>query len=365
MGDFPYTKEQLTAIHGTANRMIGGCEEVTVAGLAGTGKSAMIPALFEELSKTFKQVYTLTPTGKAALVLRNKGIPAKTIHSMAYSYVGYDDVEEQPIFVHKNNGKFACAIIVDEASMVSKDAKENLCARGFPVCWVGDPFQLPPVKSQSTGIFDCPDYELSKIHRQQGKDNPIVLFAHAIRNGEASIANDWDGIEHIDSLSLTNEKIAEYCLENKVERLLTWRNRQRVRLNQGFRNVLGHSGIVSPGEEIICLANDRDNGIYNGQIFRVVHVEPMGEYLSLSIRELEIPDSKIITVYADPEQFGAENTLPREDDGLCLFDYAYAMTCHKAQGSQWESVGVIGASFDPRWQYTAVTRAKSRVFVFS
>jgi exodeoxyribonuclease V len=356
---------QESTVIGTIERITGGKDEVTIAGLAGTGKSALIPFLHEGLSKHFANVFVLTPTGKAALVLRRNGIPAKTIHSMAYNYVGYDEIEDKPIFVHRQNGRFACAVICDEASMTSFDAWRNLTQRGFPIVWVGDPFQLPPVESRATPIFGKPDYTLTEIHRQKGLDNPIVLFAHAIRNGEASINDRWDGITHHDSLGMTCNEIAELALASGLERVITWRNLQRNRLNAAFREVQGFGGVLQEGEQIICLKNDKDNGIYNGQIFDVVGVDFSEDCIRIGIRDRDITGGHVLEVTADPEQFGKEKTLGNQDNDLCLFDYAYALTCHKAQGSQWDKIGVAGASGDARWQYTAVTRAKDGVFVFS
>ena len=68
-------------------------------------------------------------------------------------------------------------------------------------------------------------------------------------------------------------------------------------------------------------------------------------------------------------QFGAEKTLSSAPRKLALFDWGYAITCHKSQGSQAEKVLVIeeGWPTEPdmrkRWAYTAVTRAERELTV--
>ena len=357
------TPEQQAAIKGVFNRLVRGVSS-SIAGLAGTGKTFVISELYKlcVTSNHFDLVLVLAPTGKATIVLGKKGIPARTVHSVAYNFKGYDEFEK-PIFAKKRNGRFACAVIVDEWSMVPKSMENNLVERGFPMCCVGDPGQLPPVQSEPSDLLENPTYELKTIHRQRA-DNPIIDFAYCIREGAKSITDYHPGINQIEARSLSNYQIAERALREGVDSLICWKNRHRNRLNNAFREVLGKRGTLDVGEKIICLNNNRELAIYNGQAFDVLSVEEEDD----AIIYATIVDSdgigKPMTVAMEKNQFGRETTQPKQEDSAELFDYAYAITCHKAQGSQWNHVGVIGPQPMTSWQYTAVTRAENSLTVF-
>jgi exodeoxyribonuclease-5 len=156
-------------------------------------------------------------------------------------------------------------------------------------------------------------------------------------------------------------------------------NKTRVQLNaaiRGMREV--ESAAPQSGDQVVCLRNNRTKHVFNGMIGRIVRVVPaLGEdgqaWYEAEI-ELEGEDYTY-SGYILREQFGALETIkdvpvaPDGDRGD-LWDFGYALTVHKAQGSQSERVLVFEERFPRsddedwrRWLYTAVTRAVTELTV--
>src|SRR5687768_12152091 len=149
-------------------------------GYAGTGKTTLARHIAEGVDGT---VVFAAFTGKAALVLRNKGCEgAQTIHSLIYRSRGVD--EESPTFVLNRESTAAKAklIIIDECSMVDEELGRDLLSFGTPVLVLGDPAQLPPVKGGGFFTEAEPDVMLTEVHRQAA-DNPIVRMSMIVREG--------------------------------------------------------------------------------------------------------------------------------------------------------------------------------------
>jgi exodeoxyribonuclease-5 len=125
------------------------------------------------------------------------------------------------------------------------------------------------------------------------------------------------------------------------------------------------------GEKLVCLRNDKTKGLLNGAVFRVDKSLGLRQRrFRMSLTAEEASGAKPIRVGVLPAFFdGAEETLSyaqrRESDE---FDYGYALTVHKAQGSQWDDVVLFDESWAfrenrERWLYTAVTRAAKSLTV--
>src|SRR5688500_3222997 len=153
-------------------------------GYAGTGKTTLARRIAEGVDG---DVLFAAFTGKAAQVMRNKGCAnARTIHSLIYRPRGEKPEKEtgelQPAFALNRASPVGKAklIIVDECSMVDEALGRDLLSFGTPVLVLGDPGQLPPVKSGDGGggyfTEHEPDVMLTEIHRQ-ARDNPIVALA--------------------------------------------------------------------------------------------------------------------------------------------------------------------------------------------
>jgi tRNA A37 threonylcarbamoyladenosine biosynthesis protein TsaE len=149
-------------------------------GYAGTGKTTLARHIAEGVDGEVKYAAF---TGKAALVMRNKGCDnASTIHSLIYR--AKESGVEQPSFELWDDAPASKAklIVIDECSMVDAELGRDLMSFDCPLLVLGDPAQLPPI--QGGGFFtDCePDSMLTEVHRQ-AQDDPIVRMSMDIREG--------------------------------------------------------------------------------------------------------------------------------------------------------------------------------------
>ena len=149
-------------------------------GYAGTGKTTLARHIAEGVDG---EVKFAAFTGKAALVMRNKGCDsASTIHSLIYR--ARESGDEQPSFELWDDAPASKAklIVIDECSMVDAELGRDLMSFDCPLLVLGDPAQLPPI--QGGGFFtDCePDAMLTEVHRQ-AQDDPIVRMSMDIREG--------------------------------------------------------------------------------------------------------------------------------------------------------------------------------------
>src|SRR5262249_11808404 len=155
----------------------------TLGGYAGTGKSTLVRVLKDELSSFAVCAYT----GKAANVLRKKGLPAKTIHSLIYRprVREWEDengkLQIETLWDRKPARDVECdGFIVDEASMVDEGIYNTLRSYKKPIIFVGDHGQLEPVNGNGFNLMGSPDITLRQVHRNAGE---IAEFANFIRQG--------------------------------------------------------------------------------------------------------------------------------------------------------------------------------------
>ena len=158
----------------------------------------------------------------------------------------------------------------------------------------------------------------------------------------------------------------------RADQLLVGTNRSRRAFNARMRELLGHThAMPEVGEKLVCLRNDKKKGLLNGGTWLVDALHPMrGSKLKMSVTPEEDRGKKPVKISVLPAFFeGSEEELPypvrRESDE---FDYGYALTVHKAQGSQWDSVVLFDESYAfrehrSRWLYTGLTRAAREIVV--
>lgn len=322
---------------------------LTVGGYAGTGKTTLIAHIIGQWKA---RVAVAALAGKAAQVLRSKGIPASTIHSLIY------DAEQMPDGTYRFYRKptiDADVVVIDEASMINHELLRDLRWYCKPILFVGDHGQLEPI-GDNPNLMASPQLRLEKIHRQAA-DNPILQCAHYFREGFAvPFADDTKN-------RLSVRRRQEFWKSiNPEAQIICGFNATRHKINQIVRKQLGMTGQVCPGERIICLRNVRELGIFNGQQFTVNKV------MMKSARSFDLTvndGDKDFQITALREQFGRDTITTHQDRSTALFDYAYAITCHKSQGSEYESVLVldeVAGKWNPkRWRYTAATRARSKL----
>ncbi len=344
-------------------------------GYAGTGKTTLAKHFAEGIDGA---VQFAAFTGKAAQVLRTKGAKtARTLHSLIYRPRGEETVEDEaggtarvsPTFSLNRQSPIAKAklVVVDECSMVDEALGRDLLSFGTPILVLGDPGQLPPVSGGGFFTEAEPDFLLTEIHRQ-ARDNPILELAMKAREGRALERGDWGQANVIDRREIDSERVLA------ADQVLVGTNRTRRRYNARLRELKGFQGALpQSGDKLVCLRNDPTKGLLNGSLWKAMTASP--ETVKPGINLIVKPDEDDVdqgaakikllkSAFEDPDAEVPWATKRRYDD----FDYGYALTVHKAQGSQWNDVVLFDESFAfkdsrERWLYTAITRAAERLTV--
>lgn len=323
-----------------------------ICGGAGVGKTTVLRAIVEAAEPLGAQVHMMALSGRAARCMSvATGRPATTIASFLVAVdAGIIDVSCEP------------TIAIDEASMLDLPTMYRLLRRLEPGCkllLLGDPGQLPPI---GFGVVfhalvedgSVPLVELTEIHRQAASTG-IPQISQSVRVGELPELLPYQGkgvgVSFVDCpllkipdvvLDLVHEiggvaasqvigplksgGCGTYSINNIFQGLLT---PDRERYHQRF----------SVGEPVIWLKNNYELGLMNGSLGVVKAIEPEG------LRVLWDEGEKLIEETED-------------------MDLAYAITVHKAQGSQWERVVVPvfeSRILDRTLLYTAITRAQLQV----
>ena len=335
-----------------------------LSGYAGTGKTTLAMHLAEHVDG---KVAFAAYTGKAASVMRQKGCKgARTIHSLIYA----SDIDPVTGEVHTTLRqpealeKYSL-IVIDECSMVDQVVGTDLLSFGKPIIVLGDPGQLPPVNGGGFFTSQKPDYLLTEVHRQAA-ESPIVWLATEIREGR------FRGQEiNTNGLIVTRKDRLDPQLVTGADIVLVGRNDTRQKYNQRLRLRAGkEEPFPMKGEPLICLRNDKDKKISNGEIFKVVQRRAFKKAVSMTLEDADLGRTDPIKVSVRKEFFENDVTaskLPfKELRDTQQFTYGYAITVHKSQGSQWNDVCVFdeSAAFREdrdRWLYTSVTRASEHL----
>lgn len=392
-------------------RAPGARRHFTLAGAAGSGKTIVTGVVVRRLGLSSHQVMLLAPTGKAVEALKAR-LPrgwkrrARTLASFLWNwrFKGYRGEDNE--FVNGGpkpvDGGIAL-LVVDEASMVTKRDFEAL--GHYPrVLFTGDPDQLPPVIEDgepeeelgSCGVLDRPDATLEVIHRH-GKDSSIYAVSHGARQGRQP---DFQASEDGRVLCLSEEQghfgrehLAHYI--DRADAVLTQRNSVRVMINEYVRRRRGFMRTPvdftpKPGEILVCGENfmhpERRTRVANGE--RLV----VREFLGRRAVRPDAPEIEDFAVIAHPEgreldegEWLVSSQMLRGDQirasvlttehvsgprsNVLRADWGYALTVHKAQGSEWPRVVVVD-DLDPdhriplhKWYYVAYSRAVEQLVI--
>jgi exodeoxyribonuclease-5 len=361
---------------------------LTLGGYAGTGKTTLIAYVRQALRDndpdvkvafcafTGKAVRVLEQTLKAQKVSR-RGDSVTTIHGLAYTTEL--DASGAVTGWRKKPRLDANLIIVDEASMVTVELWQDLLSYGIPVLAVGDHGQLPPVGS-SFNLMAEPMVRLERVYRQ-ATNSPIVEVATMARTTGEIPAGHYgsDVIKYArasDDIGMVMEELLERWRPDWL--VLCGYNHTRVRLNGSLRERMGfETPEPTAGDHVICLRNNSQAKLYNGMTGVITWIEAADDddqqlWWQVGIRF----DDREYEGCVLRQQFGAKETispvptLPGSKKRGDLFDFGYALTVHKAQGSSVDTALLFEErskhmSDDDwrRWLYTAVTRAERRLYI--
>ncbi|MBX3422245.1 MAG: AAA family ATPase [Pirellulaceae bacterium] len=399
-----HQREQLSAAIGQDNSQIA-----ILTGSPGTGKTYVVAQLLKTVLHYGRvgatDIVVGAPTGKAAVRLteafQQAGLPivARTWHSH--------------LFGLKDNAKLPCKLMIsDESSMNDLELMARVFSarpNGAHTLLVGDPYQLPPV-GVGAPFRDLIHSEsiasghLTQIERNGGE---IVEICARIRDGHRwgdllnvgnvlchSAANPDMQIEHLETLVRQHDKWSAQVLvpvneKSPVCRAILNQRLQRL-LNSDGEPVRGTKFRV--GDKIVCTKNGwyqvsgqlsqqidqadiSDRGevrIANGELAEIVNFHPRG-----FVARLESPQRFIVVTVGkdsgkDAATDGEESTdSPDTSDSLSpggiKWDLGYALSCHKAQGSEFSFVYIMIDEYpgarticDASWVMTAISRAKQQ-----
>jgi exodeoxyribonuclease-5 len=380
-----------------------------LAGYAGTGKTTLARHLVGD-DWRFAAF-----TGKAAHVLRQKGCEdASTIHSLIYRPAGESKASEmrrlesqvialqtlprrneaqnerlellqrmQRDLMDENKPRFALwenspladarvrGIVVDEVSMVDEKLGKDLEYFGKKILVLGDPAQLPPVGAGGYFTKREPDVMLTEVHRHARESGILRLATHIREGGSVWGFDSAEDAQVVPQLNIEREALRTQVLD--ADQVLCGLNATRHNMNKRQRTLLGFTD-PGPmmGDRLVCLRNDHMMGLFNGSQWLVDHadcdVDSMTADMQITSEDTDARLELTTWLHHMVGKGDALKGMGHDRRDLAEFDWSYALTVHKAQGSQWEDVVLFdqSASFraDARkWLYTGITRASKSLTV--
>ena len=384
------TRKQEEGLRTAVERYRHGEKYTCIAGYAGTGKSTLVRFIVEALDIKEEDICYVAFTGKAATVLQQKGCEnAVTAHKLLYHAKPKSDGTF--VFIPKSSLEYKM-VVVDEISMLPKAMWERLLKHDVYILAMGDPGQLPPIdKDEDNHVLDNPHVFLDEIMRQ-AQDSEIIRLSMWIREGK-SLAT-FPALGEQVQIFAPNEVVSG--MYSWADQVLCATNAQRNAINDYVRQQKGFGIEPEVGDKIISLRNHweffSDSGnwaLTNGCIGTIEDLDLCTHKLPYYITDQPIQILHTQVRLDDGDGFsdipidykglkeGEPALTPRQSYLLSKnktstvpapydFAYAYAITCHKAQGSEWDKVLIFEEKFPfdaedhKRWLYTAVTRASKK-----
>lgn len=373
-----------------------------LAGFAGTGKSTLLQ---HTVCNTLKLVPDesaafVTPTGKAATVLIRKGVPASTLHRLIYQSITEEKeielngkkvkIEKLSFKRRESIDKSIRLIILDEASMVSDPVLRDLTEFGVKLLLCGDNAQLPPVEGVNT-YLRTPDYTLREIVRQQ-LGNPVIRLSELAREGKyIPYGRYGESALVLSKRIFGGERRKNYLL--KADQIICGINKTRKMINDEIRALRGLGALPQSGDKLICTLNNWEQFIDGEYKFNLVNgiigtaydpfydgssgigfMQFKPDFLDDFCPEAIPFDSGIFTegnyFYKHGDYFEKFNDEGEATGAFTLnrFEFGYCISCHKAQGSEFDNTVIFDESYAfkedrNRWLYTAITRTKKKLLL--
>lgn len=353
-----------------------------IAGYSGVGKSSLVRFIIEALNLDKNDVCYVAYTGRAALILQEKGCEnAMTAHRLLY----YSKEKPDGTFEHRPRKRLEYdykLIVVDEVSMLSDDMWELLLSHHVYVIALGDPFQLPPVDGESK-ILAHPHVFLDEIVRQ-AQDSEIIRLSMDIRDGKSLTPYKGNEVSIVTSRQLNDRYYSG------ADQIIAAKNVTRADINWRCRKIKYGADVPDypiEGDKSICLKNywntltNRGDPAVNGLIGSLSNIKfnhNVYKYGDTMTADFLIDENnKFNNLFMDYKIFmEGKQTINSENwmkfkgwNKPILFDYGYCITCHKAEGGEWNKVLVFDeymkGTDHSRWLYTAATRAKEKLIIVS
>ncbi len=367
--------------------LLAGSRLCVISGYPGTGKTTLISAFVHLFDVNNLDYFLLSPTGIAAKRLSQvTGKPASTIHRA----LGF---KSDGGWEFCSSNKFhADAVIVDEMSMVDGETFYHLVSALPPstiLIMVGDRAQLPSVGAGFVlnALMGCPHVPhvaLTKIYRQE-QQSDIITIAHDMLAGRQIDTDRAPGSQFVFLNYKQGDVVDEICVLTKLMKekgsnfqviapkydgdlgVNTLNKRLREVLNPEFASgraakIKHGSCDLYEGDRVMLVRNDYERAIFNGDV---------GKVQRISLKDDQV-DVRVFN------WFDQESSIPRYVDKVFTFkveecksamNVAYACTTHKVQGQEFDYVVMpmtmqYGIMLYRNLVYTAITRAKKKVFIF-
>ena len=415
-----YTDEQKQALLKVHKFLESSDSFFLLAGYSGCGKTTIA-----ENIANYKHATLLAPTNAAVNRLREKidndHLEYQTIHKCLFNAT---DDKKGTSFVKQKSLKANSTYIIDECSMIDKYILEviikDALIKKCKIIFMGDSFQLEPVGT-NPWIFNWekqyPDqflphnkYELTKVMRYDGS---LLDIATQIRTNKISSFKQPENSD-LSVVPKFNKSLLKDVSEGNNYVVLTSTNSRRVQYNQKIKQILDKTRKpkdllgVSNNEVLVSISNS--GGYSNGEIYIAVKPKLIHEFDLLITNKKGIQNKYQCYVYninktlhlvtpnlIEPslhstqiiESINFLDNLPIEIKKLIVKVYGkygkkksyispevtistlgYAISCHKAQGQEWENVYIDANWMMPiwdnaKWFYTAITRAKNKVEIIN
>lgn len=358
------------------------------AGPAGTGKSVVLGEFVRRAGIDPYSIAPMSYVGAAAINMRTKGLlNAKTIHSWIYEPQLVDDPNKidkyynrpmkKLIFVKKPilDGIPKKIILIDEAGTVPCSLKKDIESFGIKIIACGDLEQLPPVRDNPAYLYTGKVYRLTQIMRQN-KDNAIIYLASQLLQNITPQPGIYGNV-----IVMYDTDISDSILSN-ANAVICGKNNTRDKFNKYIReHIFGFSGnLPCYGERMICRKNnwkvDSDGiNLANGLVGTVTNIPGPTTF-----------DGKTYTIDFVPDAFNGKfsnlkcdykylmgNVQEREmikkfsfKESGEKFEFAYAITTHISQGSQYDH-GIyiqeyLNRNINRHLNYTGITRFRRWCF---
>lgn len=377
-----YAPQQMEAV-----RLAAGRQVILLTGGPGTGKTTCLRGVLALFDALGLETALAAPTGRAAKRLGELcGVEGTTIHRLLETQ--FDPGTGRLVFAHGEDDPLrADAVIVDETSMVDILLMRALLAALRGDCrliLVGDPDQLPSVGPGNlfSDLIRCgtvPTVRLTEIFRQAA-ESAIVMNAHAVNQGALPALhnsstdffflrrkNPAQAVETIVELVKSRLPANMGIPAEQIQVLSPTRRRQTgtTALNRALQEAVNppEAGraerrfgefVFREGDRVMQVRNNYDimwrekngmssgMGIFNGDVGRIEEVDNRSEVIKV--------DFEGRVVEYTPDMLGE-------------LEPAYAVTVHKAQGSEYRAVILAAVDGAPMLLtrgvlYTAITRAR-------
>lgn len=386
------TVKQEEGLRTAVERFRAGEKYTVISGYAGTGKSTLIKFIIAALGFQPEEVCYMAYTGKAAQVLKQKGCPnAMTAHKLLYK------AKPMPNGTYKFEPKLSIGdykiVVVDEVSMLPMPMWQRLLTHGVYIIACGDPFQLPPIdKDSDNKVLEKPHIFLDEIMRQ-AYDSEIIRFSMWIREGKP--INEFP-VSGEQVMFIKPGEITTGMYE-WADQIIVATNAQRHQVNTFMRQIKGFGPEPQEGDKIISLRNQWEfmscggdpSPLTNGTIGTIEYTQKRNVLVPYWVSQKPVPflytrmldenndlfegipiDYTSLTTgskFLTPQQEYTMRKANKCPDPPFEFAYAYGITGHKSQGSEWKKVLAMEERFPypaeehARWCYTVGTRAEEKL----